>query len=380
MSIVLAPSVSVYLKTTETCNLNCAHCFTSGSKGAKVFFSPEKVISFFSRLREAAPGVRSMRYMFHGGEPMLAPLADLYAAHAGLKDIFPETRFAMQTNLVYELTDAKRKFMKDVLFEDGFGTSWDYDIRFGSNASDPAAVAELRQKHSDLWEKNVRTLVSDGHYLTMIVSITKRLVEEREPIDIVNYAHSLGFKHILFERITSDGNAKSNQHIQPTNATQDEWLHRMFNQTIQHRTYEYIGNMLMAELVEGFVNHLHVGNRCRTCEQSLLTINADGSISGCPNTAPVDHWGHIDWDIETSFNAKKRLHAISCEVSERNPICYTCPAFEYCNSDCNKLSWDENGTYCAAPKKIWHQMMNEGDIATYKKLLLAKTTSSAHGV
>ena len=381
MSLVLAPSVSVYLKTTETCNLNCKHCFTSGSQGAKVFFSPDKVIDFFQRLKKECPWVKNIRYLFHGGEPLLAPIQDLYRAYEGLKDIFPQTTFSMQTNLVFELTDARRKFLKDIVFENGFGTSWDYDIRFGSNASKSEEQAEVSQKQRALWEKNVRTLVADGHYMTMIVSITKKLIEEKEPIEIVNYAHSLGFKHILFERITSDGNAKVNSDIIPSNAAQDEWLHKMFQQTLEHKTYEYIGNMLMSELAEAYVNHLHVANRCRVCEQSLLTINATGTIGGCPNTGPSDHWGHIEWDIGKSFRSEKRLQAISCEVGERNPLCYSCPAFEFCNSDCNKLAWDENNTYCAAPKKIWKQMMKDNDIEQYKKLLFRNLQqAAAHGI
>lgn len=380
--MILSPHVNVYLKTTETCNLNCKHCFTSGSNGAKVYFKPDKVIDFFSRLRESAPWVKSIKYLFHGGEPFLAPLEDMYEVYHGLKDIFPETRFGLQTNLIYKLTDEKRQFMKDVLWNDGFGTSWDYDIRFGSTAKSESQRAAIREKQIKLWEKNVRTLTQeDDHYMTMIVSITKKLIEEKEPIEIMEYARDLGFKHILFERITSDGNAKINSDVIPENRKQDEWLHRMFNQCIEHKTYEYIGNMLMSELAEAYVNHNHTANRCRVCEQSLLTINATGTIGGCPNTGPVDHWGHIDWSIQENMNSKKRLYTISCERFERNPLCYECPAFEYCNSDCNKLAWDENNTYCAAPKKIWHQMMNDNDIETYKKLIIKTPPSEApHGV
>lgn len=303
---------------------------------------------------------------------MLAPLPDLYRAYEGLKDLFPKTTFAAQTNLTYPLTEAKRKFFKDVLMRDGFGTSWDYDIRFGSTGN--------REKQIEMWEENVRTLVADGHYLTMIVSITKKLIEEKEPIDIINYAHQLGFKHILFERITSDGNAKENSQIIPNNRMQDEWLRKMFNQCLKHKTYEYIGNMLMSELAEAFVHHKHTANRCRVCEQSLLTINATGTIGGCPNTGPVEHWGHIDWPVLESLKSKRRLEAIACESLERPSLCYECPAFEYCNSDCNKLAWDEDEKYCAAPKLIWKQMIADRDIDQYKKLIIGLTEKGPHGI
>ena len=373
--MILSPAITVYLKTTETCNLNCCHCFTSGANGKKIYFSPEKTIEYFQRLKRDCPWVKKIRYMFHGGEPLLAPLEDLYRVHDGLKDIFEDTTFGIQTNLVYPMSEEKREFFKKILLKDGFGTSWDYDIRFGSTGE------HLKEKQMQLWEKNVQTLVADGHYLTMIVSITRKLIEEKEPIEIINYAHELGFKHILFERITADGNAKINRDIVPENHSQDAWLHKMFNQTLEHKTYLKIGNMLMSEVAEAFVNHNHVGNRCRICEQSLLTINADGTIGGCPNTGPVEHWGHIDWPIQDSLRSKKRLAQISCESLERNPLCFTCPAFEYCNSDCNKLPWDgEQNSYCAAPKQIWKQMMRDRDIELYRNLIIGSQGVSAHGV
>lgn len=378
--MILSPNVNVYLKTTETCNLNCQHCFTSGAQGAKVYFSPEKVISFFQKLKEECPWVQTIRYNFHGGEPMLAPLPDLYQVWNGLKDIFPASVFSIQTNLVYPMTSEKRAFFKDLFLHTGFGTSWDYDIRFGSTVKESKDYESIRLKQIATWEENVRTLVEDGHYLTMIVSITKKLIEEKEPIEIVRYARDLGFKNILFERITTYGNATTNRDIVPHNSQQDVWLHKLFNQTLEHKTYLEIGDMLLSEIAEAYVNHSHVGNRCRKCEQSLLTVNATGTIGGCPNTGPVEHWGHIEWPISESLRSKKRLSQISCEAFYRNQICYTCPAFEYCNSDCNKLPWDDNGTYCAAPKKIWKQMMTENKYEDYQKLILKRSTQEAHAV
>lgn len=379
--MIISPHINVYLKTTETCNLNCKHCFTSGANGAKIYFNPDKVIDFFARLRKECGWVRSARFMFHGGEPMLAPVESLYKAYNGLKELFPEVRFGMQTNLVYKLTDEKRQFMKDVLFDDGFGTSWDYDIRFGSTAPNENVKARIADAQRKLWEENVKKLTfEDGHYLTMIVCITKQLIENMEPIEIMNYAISLGFKHILFERITSDGNAKLNSDIIPNNRQQDEWLHKMFNQCIEHKTYEKIGNMLMSEIAEAFVYKNHTANRCRSCEQSLLTMNATGTIAGCPNTAPSEFWGHIDWSIQENLASKRRLKAIACERFDRNPLCYECPAFQYCNSDCQQLAWDENETYCAAPKKVWKQMIKDNDVESYKKLIIGAKTGGPHGV
>lgn len=363
--MVIAPQILVYLKTTETCNLNCSHCFTSGHQGKKIFFEPKPVIDFFRRLKEECSWIRSVRFIFHGGEPMLAPVESLYEVHEGLKGLFPSTSFGIQTNLVYPLTQEKRDFLKFALLEDGLGTSWDHDIRFGSVS---CTKADLQRA---LWEKNVRTLIQeDGHFMTLMVSLTRRLVLEKEPEEVIDYAQSLGFSHILFERITSDGNAKINQDILPGNREQGLWLQRMLNTTLEKKSYQEIGNMLLSEIAEGFLRRRHTANRCRNCESSLLTINADGTIAGCPNTGPIQAWGHIQNSISENLQSAQRIRAIACERFDRNQACYSCEAFQYCNSDCSKLPWDEDGTRCPAPKEIWTQMMRENRVGDYEKLLL----------
>jgi len=353
---MLTENVQIYLKTTETCNLNCEHCFTSGSNGAKIFFNPDKTLNFLHRLSRDVPYLKSLRIMFHGGEPMLAPLQDMRDIHKHAQNLVDDVSFGMQTNLVYPLTDKRREFFKDILYRDGWGSSWDYDIRFKD------------KKHLELYERNSKILnLEDKHMTTMIVSITKELIINKEPIEIMEYAKSLGYQYILFERITSDGNAKKNSNIIPSNAEQDAWLLKMWHQCIEYKTHEWIGNMLMSEIAKALVNVQHTANRCRECEQSLLTINADGTISGCPNTAPVDYWGHIDHNIKDMLKSKQRVKTIACEV-QRDPRCYTCPAFSVCNGDCHQLAWDDD--YCPAPKKIWAEGLRNKDYNTYKKLIL----------
>ena len=353
--MIIGTDVQSYVKTTETCNLNCSHCFTSGSQGAKIYFNPERTADFFKRLARDCPWINSMRFMFHGGEPFLAPIKDLYRFYELTKDLFKNTSYTMQTNLVFNLTDEKREFLKDIVFDNGFGTSWDYDIRFANDAQER------------LWEKNVQTLArEDGHYMTMIVSMTSRLIADNNPMEVIEYARRLGFKHILFESITSDGNAENSRDIIPSNKAQDEWILRMYEQSLEHKLYEKIGNMFLNEMAQAYVNRSHVANRCRDCEQTLLTINADGSIAGCPNTAPKNSWGHIDMRVMDSLKSEKRMSTITCETI-RDPRCEKCPVNQICNGDCHQLGWE--GNICGAPKSLMLKMDKENKIEDYRKFL-----------
>lgn len=351
--MIISDSINIYLKTTETCNLNCDHCFTSGKNGKKIFFDHSKTFDFINRLF-SFKNFNYKRILFHGGEPMLAPIDSMKKIYSLIKTNYPETSFGIQTNLVYKLTEEKLNFFNEVFLKEGIGTSWDSDIRFEN----------LNQLL--LWEKNVKELISKGHTISLMVSLSKSLIKNYEPVDIIQYAADLGIQHILFERITSNGNAAINPEIQPSNSDLDSWLLLMYEQTIKYDLHEKIHNMFLDEVATSFINRLHTANRCRNCEQSLLTINADGTVSGCPNSAPEEYWGNIEWSISENLTSKKRLHTMSCEL-KRNDNCLTCPVNSICNGDCHRLPWE--GNVCAAPKSLMLKMKTENKIEDYQKLL-----------
>ena len=66
----------VYVKTTETCNLNCSHCFTSGTKGRKIYFKPKPTADWCNGLDNSSNS-NQIHFEYHGGEPMLAPMEDI---------------------------------------------------------------------------------------------------------------------------------------------------------------------------------------------------------------------------------------------------------------------------------------------------------------
>ena len=80
-----------YVKTTETCNLNCKHCFTSGTSGPKVYWDTTKIIKWFKAFRKFNYHKNDTAHLeFHGGEPFLVPVSEMdyvYDATKGLWDL-----------------------------------------------------------------------------------------------------------------------------------------------------------------------------------------------------------------------------------------------------------------------------------------------------
>ena len=327
----------IYVKTTETCQLNCKHCFTNGINGAKIYFNPHKTANWVKRLHsEAYKENDTMHFEFHGGEPFLAPVSHMRIFYEETKDLWPNASFGITSNLTFKLKDEHWDFIKGPL-GNRMGTSWDPKIRFEN------------EKQEKLWENNVRELIKQGVTIKLFISVTKDTVNI-EPIELLKWVKDLGVQEMALERLTGNGNALLHPEIFPTNLEQDAWFLKMHEQIVEHDARHWFDNEFMETIYNKFESgFLKGGTFCRDCEEKLYTINADGSLSGCPNAAPEEQFGHIDDDIKSLINSPRRIKNIACERS-RDPRCYECPVFMYCGGDCHQLAWQ--GDICGAPKSL----------------------------
>lgn len=339
MALATQKHLVVYVKTTETCNLNCDHCFTSGTKGRKIYFDPIKTADWCNQLDT---GDNRVHFEFHGGEPMLAPLEDLKKFVKIVRSQWDDRlTIGITTNLVYKLKQEYIDFFKDIVKQDFIGTSWDPKIRFTND------------KQLKLWEDNVKKLVDEGLAVKCFVSVSTDVVN-MEPIKIANYMESLGIEELSYERLTHNGNATINLEIFPHNKQLDNfWM--LMHQTTRHHK---VKNTFLNTVYDKFdYNETRSGTFCRDCEQKLFTINADGTIAGCPNSAPTDFYGHIDEPAPDVKVCPKRMTAIDNEIHLRNPKCYECPVFNLCHSDCHQLKWMDG--VCPAPKSLMVELAKE---------------------
>jgi radical SAM protein with 4Fe4S-binding SPASM domain len=329
----------IYLKTTETCNLNCLHCFTSGSKGAKIYWDHVKVADWLTRLSKELPS-KHVHFEFHGGEPFLADVASMQYVYDNCQKLWDSQSWGVTTNLTFKLDQDIIDFIQGPL-NNRIGTSWDPDIRFSS------------PKQYDLWRKNVSTLQNLGCEIKLFVSVTKGTIGI-EPIELLEWVRDMGIKELALERLTMNGSARQNLHIFPTNQEQDAWFLKMHEQIEQHSAREWFDNEFMESVYAKFETGFTAGATfCRDCEEKLFTVNADGTISGCPNSAPEHQFGTINDDIQKLLTSPQRIENIACERA-RDPRCYTCEVFQYCNSDCHQLEWQ--GDVCGAPKSLMRKL------------------------
>jgi radical SAM protein with 4Fe4S-binding SPASM domain len=349
----------IYLKTTETCNLNCLHCFTSGSKGAKIYWDYKKVADWLHRLSAEIPKTTHTHLEFHGGEPFLADIETLKYVYDNCQDLWDNQSWGVTTNLTFKLTQEIIDFIQGPL-NGRIGTSWDPDIRFAN------------PKQYDLWRKNVQTLIDLGVNIKLFVSVTTGTINI-EPIDLLEWVRELGVGELALERLTMNGSARQNLHIFPTNEQQDQWFLKMHQQSEQHKAREWFDNEFLENIYSKFETGFTAGGTfCRDCEEKLFTVNADGTIAGCPNSAPEQGFGSISDDIKDLLYSPQRLENIACERS-RDPRCYECPVFQYCGGDCHQLEWQ--GDICGAPKSLMKHLAGINTVNKHRIFILKESTN-----
>jgi radical SAM protein with 4Fe4S-binding SPASM domain len=198
-----------------------------------------------------------------------------------------------------------------------------------------------------------------------MISLSKSVLEI--PIrDFLSWIADLGIDYLHLERITPNGNAIRNPQIVPSNTELDAWFVNLWKVSAEMGMHNKFENLFFNSIVSSYVNTTHSGCRCRSCEKKIFTINADGTIGGCPNSAVDNTFGHISDDIGELLMAPGRVENIVCE-SARNPLCYSCDVYDICNGDCHQLAWE--GDICASPKSLMRQLKAENNMALYKEVL-----------
>lgn len=316
---------TIYVKTTGTCNLNCQHCFTNGKNGDKTQFDPEKTAEWVRDFMSRYPEGTHYHMEFHGGEPFLVPL-DRLTIYADQFVDNPYVSMGANSNLTFKLTDEHIAFIQKYL-RGSIGTSWDNWIRWTS----PRQV--------ELWKRNLQTLKDNDIWIGLKVSVSRPLLDTT-PDWFLDQMEALPIDEVSLERLTMDGSAQCNVGVFPDNEKQDNWYLALYLRykerkgRVKIRTLDIIEEKLKNNIVK-------VDTNCRNCEQHLVTINSDGSLSGCPNSAAALHHAKLEAGVDAFLMSDGRLDEITRELTWSDG-CLSCDVYDLCGGDCHRLPW-QNG-------------------------------------
>jgi radical SAM protein with 4Fe4S-binding SPASM domain len=177
--------------------------------------------------------------------------------------------------------------------------------------------------------------------------MSKLLIEEVQPGELFSYFVGIGIHQINFERITRTGRAEDGI-LCPKNTDIDKWA---FDAYVESKKRNVEVNIFRT-VEDAVKTKTLTGCKMRMCQRLVTTINPDGTISGCPNTANTERIGDVFNGIDS------RMFKMSCCKEEnKNERCYMCRYFRYCNGECFQLSWDETG--CPGFRRIMEYVSDE---------------------
>lgn len=328
----------LYIKPTNKCQLQCKHCYTNSTIKDNDKLDIDKAIMFINKFCNEHKEDNIIASL-HGGEPFVADFDDNYRLVSETihnNNIF----WSATTNLIYELNDQYIELFNKFIQPNGNKivlTSYDLFIRFN-------------EKQEELWKNNVKKIISKGIDVKPIVSFTNYLNAENVKM-IFNTFIELGIKSMNFERITESGRAIQNP-LRYKNDKLDDVLYDVY--MLWNNEYRDKLSITLFEDIElAFEKQILVGCRARKCMSRVITINPNGSISGCPNQSDKTY-DSITGDNSVITDELKKLQCKEMNIDKR---CYGCKYFKYCNGDCFQLKWDND--ICPAPRKIYEYLYNK---------------------
>ena len=324
---------TVEVELTQGCQLKCKHCFADKFFGPMSEQTLDNTVNFLIDLA-AKSTYPKLEVILTGGEPGIFDMALLNKAllklRAGVKK---ELNISIQTNLLYNLTDAHLEVFKNC---DNLTTSWDYSYRYNNIQNEALFFENLT---------HIKTL---GKRVTMIITMTDALVANVPVEMLMSFILCTGVKFFSINRLYT-----------PLGVSEEEFRKRMMVTNEKIREYQYKLYRLYSQIKDKYglfffdlecLADAAVGNNYNqygnTCPAELIHVNPGGDISRC-----MDKRGKNFGNVNTTGMDEEKYKAILIE--HKNSVrqsCYACKYFENCRSGCPWMYFDETG--CSVPYKI----------------------------
>ena len=327
-----------------SCQASCKYCF-GPHKGAAMDVETARETARFVRAIADECGDGKVRVLFHGGEPLLAPMKVWRALLASLSFELKEyqTSFFVQSNL-WALSD---EFLD--LFEK-------YGVRLGASLDGPRELCDVN-RGAGYFDRTMRAMEaaeSRGHSVSVISTLTKQTLPHAE--EILTWFRDRGGSIVLHPAIQALGEQENPLVISP--AEYAEAICRLFPWYAENSRYIRVSTLdhFCSGVVTGRAGVCTFGE----CSSMFLAISHGGDVTVCQRMAGKREFimGNI-FDRPTlaqlyESEPAKRIRERERQVRER---CAGCRYLERCFGGCyyNALSGGDGviDPLCEAHKKIY---------------------------
>jgi len=349
--------MEIIIKPTEACNGTCVYCSADGSLGKLKILPQDRLGRLFDIFVEwmRAGDRRNLRFLWHGGEPMLCGpdyyLEIMRQQQRAFGTDITRVRNAMQSNLSL-VDDRWIPVLRDLLKDQAIGTS--FDIVDGVRGL--AGGKDLRQ----IWVRAVNMLRQANIRVGVVYVAHRKSLDGAG--DIYRFFRNIGL-HVRVNPLYREGRA-GDEASQPLWITADEYGRFLVDLCEIWRADDMRCSVM--PLMEWYRAWKGSSRLCcdsrGMCHTSHLGINPDGAVFGCGRQS--DHRANLLGNIfEDNLDEllRRREQGALADRSQRlrEGFCRDCRFWHLCHGGCPMMGLLYHGDmlreeyFCAARKRLY---------------------------
>jgi len=314
--------LNILAMPTDACNMNCAYCFHKQHCNNNGFMSMDTLKQLVSI---TLPFYKKVKFLWHGGEPMLMGL-DFYRNALKLqKGTTCRIENAIQTNLTL-MTPEIAAF----LCENKFGIGSSYDGIYNANLrGNDEAILRGRQMIIEQGGKCSFIMVVSQYNIDSLIDSYKFFKEKH-----INFTFNLYIDSKDFENSTLK--LREDETIRRIKEFFIYWAHDA-NCTIEVSYFRRI--------LEFILFRKKTICTYTSCLGRWVGVRHDGEIVPCNRYFPTEYsFGNVfDYsNIGEAFESEGFVNILSKAIDRRNK-CKSCEIYDFCNGGCNHVAYNENG-------------------------------------
>lgn len=331
--------VEVIIKPTEACNGTCVYCSANGTMDQRRWLPAERLGEMFTILagwlREDPK--RNLRFIWHGGEPLLAGPAYYETVVAEQQRVFDgdlhRVKNVMQSNLSL-VTDAWIPTLTKLIGDQTIGTSFDI--------VDGVRGLVGHRSLAEAWHQALRRLRSADIAVGVVYVVHRKSLGRVRDL------------YYYFRNLNPDSPTRFNPLYREGRATQraseDLWITaEEYGRFLVELCDIWLdddrrfGVMPLAEWYRAWQGRFGLCCDSRgTCTETHIGINPDGTVYGCGRASDngAHALGNLFDDGVTALLRRQQDSQLSRRPQVlRQGACRDCRYWELCHGGCPMMAW-----------------------------------------
>lgn len=363
--------ITVILKVTHSCNLNCEYC-SVGTKSGHMYISEEVLTSSLAYIGAYVKkiGTTAANIILHGGEPTLVPAEYYENAFRKLKESYPDIDFSisMQTN-GFNISNRLIRFLKE--YNVNVGVSLDG----GQELHDAVRKSASGQGTFDKITANIQALLSEGIPISCLMVLSKAAMEK--PLSYLEFfeKHNLPIK---INPLLNYGEAVKHPELFLNAGDYADYLIKVFEYSILNDLSIPISpiNQIVTSIL--MKKNAKECTFCGGCSNEFICIDYDGDIYPCGKFSDMKKFrlgtinsepGVVNKEIKQFLLSRR-----TCNLPDK---CRTCKFLNLCNAGCTaeaaiQGNIEEVTPLCEDYQKLFSYFSSDGLLLLREKLALEK--------